>query len=56
MNIIYMKLKKNRIKVTGLNEKNRKKEGKGILGDIYRVGAKILTGENVDKGNPFGVP
>jgi hypothetical protein len=52
-----MKQKK---KITGVNNKNKKKQGKGIISDIaedvYRVGAKLLTGENVDKGNPFGIP
>ena len=52
-----MKIKKNKIHI---KPGTHKKEGGGFLGDIaadaYRVGAKLLTGENVPRGNPYAVP
>lgn len=41
---------------SGVNKKNKNMRGKGVLSDIYRVGAKALTGENVPRGNPYSTP
>lgn len=53
-----MKNKQNKIYIKKGTQ--TKKRGQGFLSDlakdVYRVGAKVLTGENVPKGNPFSIP
>lgn len=34
---------------------NRQKRGKGVLTDLYKLGVKVFTGENVSKRNPLAV-